>query len=184
MSELTQISKFLSYILRHEPEVLGLELGPGGWVELEALLEGARRNGRELSREQIERVIEQSDKNRFSIAADGDRIRANYGHSVEVELGRAPCEPPETLCHGTARRSLASIRAEGLRSMGRQWVHLNEDDAEGRQRARQVGARHGSPVLLRVVTSRVDGGFYRSEGGIWLVDSVPPEALERLQEGG
>ncbi len=172
-----QVSKFLSYVLRHEPGAIGLELDAGGWAEVDALLECARAEGRALDREAVERVVETGDKDRFALSEDGQRIRANYGHSIEVDLGLVPREPPASLCHGTARRHLEAIRQEGLRPQGRQWVHLNEDDPQGRRRAREVGGRHGEAVLLRVKTAIVEQAFYRATEGVWLVGAVPPEAI-------
>lgn len=172
-----QTSKFLSYVLRHQPADIGLEVDRAGWAEVDALIEGARADGRQLDREAIERVVETSDKERFALSEDGSRIRANYGHSIEVDLGLEAEEPPEWLCHGTARTHLDAIRREGLRPQGRQWVHLNEDDRRGRRLAREVGGRHGEPVLVRVETGAVDWAFYRSTDDIWLVAAVPSEAI-------
>lgn len=174
---IVQTSKFLSYVLRHEPEAIGLEVDGAGWAEVEELIEGARADGREIDREAIARVVEESDKDRFALSEDGDRIRANYGHSIEVELGLEAEQPPDWLCHGTARKHLDAIRREGLRPQGRQWVHLNEDDRRGRRLAREVGARHGEPVLVRVEIEAVDRAFYRPTDEIWLVAAVPPEAI-------
>jgi putative RNA 2'-phosphotransferase len=172
-----QISKFLSYVLRHEPEAIGLEVDRAGWAAVDELVECAQGDGRQLDRETIERVVAESDKERFELSEDGSRIRANYGHSIEVDLGLEAEAPPEWLCHGTARKSLDSIRRQGLRPQGRQWVHLNEDDPDGRRQAREVGARHGEPVLVRVETAAVDRAFYRSTDDIWLVAAVPSEAI-------
>lgn len=173
----TQTSKFLSYVLRHEPEAIGLTLDDGGWARVDELVARAREEGRAIERETIERVVEASGKDRFALSGDGEWIRANDGHSIEVDLGLEPTAPPPTLCHGTARRFLDAIRREGLIPKGRQWVHLNADTEAGRQRAREVGARHGDPVLLRIDTKRVDNAFFASESGTWLTEAVPPEAI-------
>src|SRR5687767_6135806 len=107
-------SKFLSLVLRHEPELIGIELDPAGWVSVDDLLAGCRRKGHAITREDLAEVVRTSDKQRFALSEDGSRIRANQGHSVEVELGHEPAEPPEVLYHGTAERYVESIRRTGL----------------------------------------------------------------------
>lgn len=174
-------SRFLSYILRHHPEEIGLKLDRGGWVEVDELVRKAEAHGRSLSRERIDRVLRETDKNRFTVR--GGRIRANYGHSIEVDLEVAPAAPPETLYHGTARHALTDIRAEGLRPQSRQYVHLSTgpDDAEA------VGRRHGTPVVLRVQAAdlHADGHpFYRTAGDVWLTPHVPTCALVVPDDAG
>lgn len=173
---LTQTSKFLSYVLRHNPEALDLSLDPGGWVEVDALVEQAQKHGRDLSRSRIERVIDESDKQRFSLSADGQRIRANYGHSIDVDLDLTPTAPPEHLFHGTARRALPSIRSEGLRPQSRQLVHLSADRAS----AINVGQRHGTPVVLTIRAEAMYAAghaFYKATGAVWLTERVPPRFI-------
>lgn len=177
MVDRTRVSKFLSYVLRHEPEAIGLEVDDAGWADLDELVAKSRADGRDLDRALVEHVVESDEKDRFAISPDGDAIRANYGHSIEVDLGLTPEEPPAELLHGTAERFLASIREDGLRPKNRQWVHLNEPTPDGRETAREVGGRHGTPVVLTVQTAETPGLFYRSEAGIWLVDAVPPGAI-------
>lgn len=174
-------SKFLSYVLRHQPEAIGLELDGEGWAEVHLLLVRARAAGHELSHEVLERVVAESDKQRFALSADGLRIRANQGHSVAVDLNLPPLEPPEELFHGTATRFAASIRAEGLKPGSRQHVHLSADEAT----ARSVGQRHGKPIVFRVACGamfRAGFSFYRSENGVWLTVRVPPEFLAMGRE--
>ena len=127
-------SRFLSYVLRHHPGEIGLELDRGGWVDVDALVRKAEAHGRSLSRERIGRVMRETDKNRFTVR-DG-RIRANYGHSVEVDLEVEPAAPPETLYHGTARHVLEAIRTEGLQPQSRQYVHLSTGPEIGRASCR------------------------------------------------
>lgn len=175
-----RLSKYLSYLLRHHPEAAGLELEPGGWVRVADLLEGARQAGRELDRTDLQVVISQGDKPRFRLNESGDRIRANYGHSVPVHLELEPISPPKTLYHGTARRSLDSIRRRGLEARGRTMVHLAAD----RPTARATGGRHGRPVVLRVAAGELHRGghpFYQPAEGIWLTPSVPPESLDVVE---
>lgn len=175
-SKLIRISKFLSYVLRHRPETIGLELDESGWARVDELLTAAQRAGVSLNEEQLRQVVEQSDKKRFAFSEDGLRIRADYGHSIPVELGLQPVAPPEFLYHGTARRFVASIRRQGLRRRGRNCVHLSPDE----HTAIGVGKRHGKPVILVVQARRMHGSgftFYRSESGIWLTEGVPAEYI-------
>lgn len=163
------LSHRLSYLLRHAPHEAGLTLQPGGWVPLEPLLKHLK-----VSREQVERVVAENDKGRFSL--QGDRIRANQGHSVPVELELKPMTPPALLYHGTHPAALASIRQGGLKAMQRHHVHLSADT----ETARKVGARRGQPVILTIQAAQMHAAghvFYRSENGVWLVEHVPPEFL-------
>jgi putative RNA 2'-phosphotransferase len=176
---LTRISKTLSYHLRHRPDELGLTLGPGGWVLIDDLLAALARRGKPVSRAELDEVVACNSKQRFAFDESGTRIRANQGHSVTIDLGLEPSEPPATLYHGTGERSVAAILREGLRKQQRHHVHLSAD----LDTAISVGARHGRPVLLRVDASAMRAAghsFYRSANGVWLVDAVPPEFL-RLQ---
>lgn len=181
-ARLVRVSKFLSKHLRHRPEALGLRLAPDGWVGVDALLTGCASAGFPLSRAELDVVVARNDKQRFAFDATGARIRANQGHSVEVDLGLRPATPPDVLYHGTGERAVASILAVGLRKMRRQHVHLSED----RETARRVGARHGRPVVFAVdaaALSRAGTRFFQSENGVWLVDAVPPRYLRRLDAG-
>lgn len=171
-----RISKFLSLILRHEPEKAGLTLDSAGWVSVEDLLRGCASAGRPISRGELEEVARSSDKQRFAFSPDGLRIRANQGHSVEVRLDYAPRTPPEVLFHGTATRFLASIRAQGLVRGERHHVHLSADV----ETAVKVGRRHGKPVVLHVRAgemSRAGCAFFVSANGVWLTEHVPAEWL-------
>src|SRR5215470_5379984 len=123
------MSKFLSLVLRHKPEEIGLTLDGQGWADVEDLIERANRRGVPLTRELVERVVATNDKKRFALSADGARIRASQGHSVEVDLGLEPRQPPEVLFHGTATRFLAGIAEKGLLPGKRQYVHLSLDEA-------------------------------------------------------
>ncbi|KQZ26238.1 RNA 2'-phosphotransferase [Duganella sp. Root1480D1] len=172
-----KISKFLSLVLRHQPEQIGLVLDQNGWASIDELIALANVRGTNLSRPQIQSIVENSDKQRFAISADGMKIRANQGHSVDIALGLAPHTPPEQLFHGTATRFLDSIREIGLHSASRQHVHLSSDRAT----AEKVGSRHGNPVILTVETGQMarDGRlFYVSENGVWLTDAVPAQYLQ------
>jgi putative RNA 2'-phosphotransferase len=171
-------SKLLAMILRHDPGSVGLRLDGGGWVGIEALAEALGRHGHALGRDGVLAVAASSDKARFTVSPDGARIRAAQGHSVEVDLGLAPAEPPEVLFHGTAEGAVAAILAEGLRPMARQHVHLSADPAT----ATRVGQRHGRPVVLRVAAGamRRDGlTLWQADNGVWLTGEVAPRYLSR-----
>jgi putative RNA 2'-phosphotransferase len=174
---LVELSKFLSWVLRHRPDAIGIALDAAGWTDVEALLARARAHGRPLTRELLERIVAESPKQRFALSEDGRRIRASQGHSVEVQLGYEPATPPEVLFHGSVAANRAAIRADGLRKMNRHYVHLSPDEAS----ARSVGGRRGKPVMLRVAAGRMHRNghvFFRSANGVWLTDHVPPEYIE------
>jgi putative RNA 2'-phosphotransferase len=174
--DLTRASKALSYVLRHRPSSIGVELDSAGWVGIADLLAAFARGGRPIPRDLLDRVVEGTDKRRFEV--DGDRIRAAQGHSVPVELGLAPVTPPDRLYHGTSARFLESIRAEGLRRGRRHDVHLSPDA----ETAHRVGARRAGPtVILRIDAAgmhRAGHVFYRAANGVWLTAAVPPQWIE------
>lgn len=171
-----RLSKLLSYHLRHDPGGLGLTLEPGGWAPVEAVLAGCARKGVRVGVAELREVVASSDKQRFALDPDGTKIRANQGHSVDVDLQLRPTEPPAILYHGTGERAVAAILREGLRKQQRHHVHLSSDV----DTARKVGARHGRPAVLRVdaAAMRAEGvQFFRADNGVWLVDHVPPRYL-------
>lgn len=179
---LKTLSKYLSLHLRHQPEAIGLTLEPGGWVTIENLLSASATHSNlpvPLTRDRLQTIVTNNDKQRFSINPDGDRIRANQGHSVPVDLQLTPQIPPDILYHGTAEPALAAIQSSGLRKMARHQVHLSADS----DTAKAVGSRHGRPIVLEVAaaTMHQDGfSFFCSDNGVWLVDHVPPDYLTRL----
>jgi putative RNA 2'-phosphotransferase len=176
---LVTVSKFLAKHLRHAPDALGLTLQPGGWVSVDDLLAASARAGFAISYDELIECVETNDKRRFSFDDSGDLIRANQGHSVEVDLLLEEKEPPEVLYHGTVERFLASIMTEGLHKGRRHHVHLSKDT----DTARKVGARRGRPVILRVDarTMHQQGfKFFLSTNGVWLTDSVPVAFLMRM----
>jgi putative RNA 2'-phosphotransferase len=171
-----QVSKYLAKHLRHTPQELGLELAPGGWVPVDDLLAAARARGFAISYDELLDCVETNEKQRFAFDETGDRIRANQGHSVEVDLELEERDPPATLFHGTVERFLPSILAAGLVRGKRHHVHLSHD----RETARKVGARRGAPVILAVdaLAMRGEGHrFWRSANGVWLAEHVPPGYL-------
>lgn len=175
----TETSRFLSYVLRHAPESIGLEIDREGWVEVDALVRAACAAGRPLDRALLEAVIRDNDKQRFALSDDGLRVRAVQGHSTgRVQLEYEALTPPDVLYHGTASRFMRSIDAQGLRPGRRHHVHLTEDPAT----ARTVGARYGLPVLLRVDARAMhaDGMvFHRADNGVWLTGCVPARYYSR-----
>jgi putative RNA 2'-phosphotransferase len=175
--ETIQTSKFLSLVLRHEPERIGLQLDDAGWVNVTELLEAVNMHGVSLTLDQLKHVVATNDKKRFAFSDDGQRIRASQGHSIEVELQYEPQAPPESLYHGTPERFVNSIRATGLNKGQRHHVHLSPDP----QTATTVGQRRGRPVVLTIRSGdmhRQGHVFYRSANGVWLVDHVPPEFIQ------
>lgn len=172
----TKISKYLSKHLRHRPERLGLTLAPGGWVGVDQLLSACAAHQFPLTRTELEHVVATNDKQRFSFDQTRTRIRANQGHSVEIDLELQPQIPPEVLYHGTGQKSVPAILQSGLLKMSRHHVHLSKDV----ETARKVGMRHGRPVILTIAASTMHQArftFYCSENGVWLVDEVPPPYL-------
>ncbi len=174
---LNETSKFLSYVLRHEPQAIGLTLDTEGWADISALIDGANKSGKSIDRDLIQQVVDTSDKKRFSISEDGLRIRAAQGHSTSsVAITYPQKVPPEFLYHGTATRFLESIQKEGLKPQERQYVHLSEDE----QTAIAVGQRYGKPVVLKIEALRMyqqGFKFFQAENGVWLTSSVPIEVL-------
>ena len=170
-------SKLLSLVLRHRPEKLGLTLDSGGWVDVDTLLKACKQRNIQLSRAMLDIVVRDNNKQRFSYSEDGLRIRANQGHSIEVDLGLSPTTPPTILYHGTAHFNVSSIQEQGLLKQNRQYVHLSADT----ETALNVGQRHGRPVLFTVQAEKMhEAGyaFYISDNGVWLTDTVPPAFLE------
>ncbi|HVY28332.1 MAG TPA: RNA 2'-phosphotransferase [Polyangiaceae bacterium] len=168
----TDASKFLSFVLRHEPAAVGIALDSSGWVDVDVLLDAFAQHGRHLSRTELAEIVATSPKQRFALSDDGQRIRANQGHSTAVDLGYEAAEPPDVLYHGTIGRLLPSIREKGLQRMQRHHVHLSPDEAT----ARAVGGRRGRPVILRVDARAMRAAghvFLVTPNGVWLTDAVP-----------
>ena len=177
----TYLSKFLSLVLRHQPQTIGITLDSAGWVGIDELLERCNAHGTRISLAELHDVVATSEKKRFALSDDGKRIRASQGHSVAVELGYAPTEPPEVLYHGTVSQFLASIYKNGLTKGKRHDVHLSESTGT----AQTVGARRGKPIILRIRSGQMhrDGLAFRlSENHVWLTDHVPPQYIERQGE--
>lgn len=172
----TEVSKFLSFVLRHEPEAIGLSLDSEGWASVQALLDGAATAGQAFTSNELFEIVSTSDKKRFLLSDDKLRIRAVHGHSVAIENKHRPKLPPAILFHGTATRFVEAILKEGLNAQGRQFVHLSTT----REQAFEVGSRHGKPVILSIDASGLANSgvdFFESESGVWLVNSVPSSFL-------
>jgi putative RNA 2'-phosphotransferase len=176
-----QLSHRLSYLLRHAPQEAGMKLEAGGWVRVDDLLAGLTAGGMHIGRDQLEAVVAGSDKQRFAFDDSGERIRANQGHSVPVDLELRPQMPPEVLYHGTTGEFTTVIFRDGLKKMNRHHVHLSPDT----ETASRVGARRGKPVILRIDAAAMQQAghvFFCSENGVWLTDEVPPEYLATVQD--
>lgn len=177
--ELIKLSKRMSLWLRHYPGAIGLAMDPAGWVQVDELLRQAKAHGRGFSRANLDEVVTHNNKQRFEYDGSRARIRARQGHTVEVELGYPPSEPPAQLYHGTAQTQIAVILREGVRAMTRHAVHLSVDV----DTARNVGGRHGKPVVLAVDAAAMHAAgheFQVTGNGVWLVESVPAEFLRQL----
>jgi len=172
--QLAKISKYFSFILRHEPQAIGLTLDENGWAVIAELID--KTTDFELDLPTIRLVVESNDKQRFTMDNERGVIRANQGHSINVDLALEPLAPPPVLLHGTAERFIKSIKESGLVKQNRHHVHLSES----KDVAINVGGRYGKPVLLEIDTqSMVNAGhqFYRSVNNVWLVESVPAEYI-------
>lgn len=172
-----RVSKLMSKILRHQPELANLTLKDGGWVGVDDLLGGLAALGHPISRDQLNEIVRTNDKKRFSLSDDFMSIRAAQGHSTAVEMNYERSAPPPILFHGTSEANLPKILEQGLLPRNRQFVHLSLDE----ETAVKVGRRHGRPVLLDVDTATMtDAGhdFYCADNGVWLAASVPPQFLK------
>jgi putative RNA 2'-phosphotransferase len=182
-NRIVETSKFLSYVLRHRPDAIGIELDSEGWTGIDALIAAAARDGRRLDRALIDEVVASNDKQRFSISSDGLRIRAAQGHSTAtVQISHRAITPPPVLYHGTASRFVAAILREGLRPGARHHLHLSQEYTT----AVAVGARHGVPVVLSVDAAAMHAAglpFFLADNGVWLTDAVPPRYLGRPKVG-
>lgn len=176
---LIRVSKYLAKSLRHAPHELGLTLQPGGWVRVDDLRDAAEKHGFPIRYDELVECVETNDKQRFAFDASGEMIRANQGHSLEVDLQLERREPPDVLYHGTVERFLPSIMADGLTKGKRHHVHLSNDG----ETARKVGARRGEPVVLTVDAGRMHRDshrFFLSANGVWLTESAPPSYLSTV----
>lgn len=173
------VSKYLSLVLRHQPQVLGITLDEAGWTDVAILLEKMQQKGMQVEFTKLVEVVQTNDKQRFAFNADHTKIRASQGHSVSIDLELSPVEPPEHLYHGTAEASLPSILKEGIHKRSRQHVHLSSDE----KTAIKVGQRHGKPVVLLIKSGEMYRKgllFYQSENQVWLTEYVSPAFIGTL----
>jgi len=176
--ELVKLSKTISYLLRHHPEAINIKLDDSGWAKVHEFIENFNNHYKriKLNFEKLKQVVEKNDKKRFSFNENKTKIRANYGHSINIKLGYKPAKPPEYLYHGTVKRNLKSIKEQGLIKKDRNYVHLSFDYDS----AYKVGVRYGRPIVLKINTKKmysVGYKFFLSESGIWLTEHIPPQYI-------
>ena len=179
--QLKHISKFMSLVLRHKPEEIGLQLDENGWTKVDELIEKMNNKGIIVDHDSINKVVETNDKKRVAFNLDKTMIRANQGHSINIELNLPEAIPPDILYHGTTVKYLDDILKDGLKRQSRQHVHLSVTI----ETARSVGSRHGKPVILMIRSKDMhDAGykFYLSENKVWLTDAIPVEYIKRWEK--
>lgn len=175
--QLKEKSKFLSLVLRHSPQTIGISIDKNGWTSVEELLAKAAKRKVFISPVELAVIVSENDKQRFSFNDDQTMIRANQGHSINIDLNLTATVPPEYLYHGTVSKFINSIKSDGLKKMSRQHVHLSKDKAT----AEKVGSRRGIPVILSVRSGAMhrDGySFFQSDNGVWLTDTVPTHYID------
>ncbi|MEW7278855.1 RNA 2'-phosphotransferase [Aquimarina sp. 2201CG1-2-11] len=171
------ISKFLSLVLRHNPDKIGLQLDKNGWANVQELISKSKKYQPNLEINLLREIVATNDKKRFAFNEDYTSIRANQGHSIEIDLGYSPKEPPEFLYHGTVVKFIDAIKEKGLLKMSRHHVHLSEEI----ETAIKVGARRGKPIILKVKSGDMHTNgiqFFQSDNKVWLTDHVLPEYIE------
>lgn len=184
--KLKSTSKFISLILRHKPEAIGITLDGHGWADVRELIDGVNRSGgHALDMETLEEIVRTDEKQRYSFNEGHTLIRANQGHSVPVDVEPEEKIPPDLLWHGTGEKYVPSIDKQGLIPKSRLYVHLSSD----KETARKVGSRHGKPVIYSIDCRKMSKDGYRfflSANGVWLTKSVPPEYLKHadIDESG
>jgi len=180
--QIKRISRFLSFVLRHQPGTIGIELDQHGWADVNELIRKSNEYGVVFDRAILDDVVATNSKKRFAFNETSDKIRASQGHSIEIELGYVAQKPPEILFHGTGEKSVSSILQNGLEKRDRQHVHLSADF----HTAVNVGQRHGKPYVFEVLAGKMytnDFQFFLSDNGVWLTDFVPAEYLKPSKEG-
>ncbi len=175
----TKLSKFLSLILRHQPEVIGLSLNSNGWADVNELISKLTSSGKQIDFETLENVVETDNKKRYRFNDDKSKIRANQGHSLNIDLGYEPKVPPRILYHGTGQKYEDSILKTGIEKRDRHHVHLSTDI----ETAKNVGQRHGKPIIFEILAEAMynDGyEFFVSENGVWLTHNIPVKYLRKI----
>jgi putative RNA 2'-phosphotransferase len=177
MKDLKHISKFLSLVLRHKPEEIGITMDANGWVNVDELIEKCKHKNIAFDFDTLEELVITNDKQRFTFSDNYVRIRANQGHTVNVDLEFEPTEPNSFLYHGTVAKFIDEIKVKGLQKIQRLHVHLSKD----LETAVKVGSRRGKPIILKINAAKMykDGHtFYLSKNGVWLCEGVPAEYIE------
>lgn len=175
--QLKHLSKFMSLILRHKPETIGISLDPHGYADVDELLRGMNQHGSKIDFETLKEIVKTDNKQRYSFNGDKTKIRANQGHSIDVNVGLEELQPPNVLYHGTGEKSVQGIKKYGIKKMDRLYVHLSKDY----ETAIKVGSRHGKPVVFKIDTEKMyqDGyKFFLSKNKIWLTKHVPTQYIE------
>lgn len=179
MNDLVKLGKYLSLILRHKPEVINIVLDQHGWANVDELIEGINNTGRYINKEILDKIVKTNNKNRYQYNIDHTKIRASQGHSINVDVDLQERIPPDYLYHGTAIDYLDKIKKSGIKKMKRLYVHLSKDI----ETAKNVGKRHGQPVVLVIDTkAMVEAGarFYYSNNGVWLCDDIDYEYVKEV----
>ena len=178
--EYIKISKFLSLILRHSPQIIYLHMDKNGWVNIDEIIQNAEKyKNMFLTSDLIKYIVENNNKQRYKISEDGKKIRASQGHSIKIDLELENKKPPDILYHGTAGHFLKSIEKDGINPMKRQFVHLSQS----KEIALTIGKRHGKPIIICIDAKNMDEDgykFYLSENNVWLVEKVPVKYIEIL----
>lgn len=175
---LESTSKFLSLILRHKPEVIGITLDEHGWADVSKLIEGISKK-HPFDMKTLEKIVAEDSKQRYSFNKDKTLIRANQGHSIPVDVELEKKYPPNVLWHGTGEKYAELIDKQGLLPKSRLYVHLSGDY----DTAVKVGSRHGKPIVYEVNAAQMqqDGyDFFQSVNGVWLIKTVPVKYLHKL----
>ncbi len=177
MSEkLVKLGRFISLVLRHSPETIGIKLDKNGWANVEELLNLMNKNGKKIDINTLNEIVETNNKKRYEFSDDFKKIRACQGHSISVDLELEQAVPPEFLYHGTAVKNIESIKVTGIKKADRQYVHLSADY----DTAYNVGKRHGKPYTIKVLSGKMDKDgkkFYISKNKVWLSENISPEYL-------
>lgn len=179
MNDLVKLGKYLSLILRHKPDVIGIELDKYGWAVIDELIEGINKTGRFINEEILDEIVETNNKKRYQYNDDHTKIRANQGHSINVNVDLQERIPPNPLYHGTALNYLDKIKQLGITKMNRLHVHLSKDI----ETAKNVGKRHGQPIVLVIDTkAMVEDGyvFYFSNNGVWLCNDIDYKYIKEV----
>lgn len=175
--KLHQLSKYLSFVLRHRPDAISLTLTTDGWADVDELIAKINAQGKDMSKAELCEIVAQDEKQRYAFNQDQSQIRANQGHSIKIDLKLESLIPPEFLFHGTAEKNITSIREQGLQKRQRHHVHLSENE----KTAKQVGARYGKPVILIIAAQMMHQAghtFYRSDNNVWLTEAVPVQFIQ------